>query len=355
MRVVLVLVASLLVISGTHSRKVPADGVAPKGMALPIDVCTAPGACVTENTGLVVDWYLPCTSPNTCTSHPADYSVYGIRINGKSVTLDRTNPERGSRSYIAAGPNANGYRMFNLLNKELSFDVDMNDMGCGMNAALYFIEMPEDGKGEAGHTGAQYGTGYCDAQPAVPGRPACPEMDIWEANSETTVYTTHPCYGNVCDAWGCGLNTFTRGNQQFYCRGAGCAVDSTLPHTVVTQFITADGTDNGRLMEIRRHYVQNGRRIDIPYFNGYNSLSDDYCRAFGIPSSLGGTASTSDMTEGLKKMVLSMSLWGDPNDGSQMSWMDNPPNGPCPNGHKEQNPKVTFSNIKFGPIGSTGL
>lgn len=34
--------------------------------------------------------------------------------------------------------------------------------------------------------------------------------------------------------------------------------------TVVTQFITTDGTDNGDLKEIRRYYVQNGRRIDLP-------------------------------------------------------------------------------------------
>ncbi len=33
--------------------------------------------------------------------------------------------------------------MFNLLNRELSFEVDMNAIGCGMNAALFFIAMPE--------------------------------------------------------------------------------------------------------------------------------------------------------------------------------------------------------------------
>ncbi len=38
-----------------------------------------------------------------------------------------------------------------------------------------------------------YGTGYCDVQPAKPGRPSCDELDIWEANSLTNVYTTHPC------------------------------------------------------------------------------------------------------------------------------------------------------------------
>ena len=32
--------------------------------------------------------------------------------------------------------------------------------------------------------------------------------------------------------------------------------------TVVTQFITSDGTDNGDLVEIRRLYVQDGKVID---------------------------------------------------------------------------------------------
>lgn len=89
-------------------------------------------------------------------------------------------------------------------------------------------------------------------------------------------------------------------------------------------------------------------------FNGYNSLTDSYCQAFGIPSSQGGPASTSQMTSGLRKgMVLSLSLWGDPSNGSQMSWLDNEPNGPCPNAYTNQNPAVSFGNFKFGPIGST--
>ena len=39
-------------------------------------------------------------------------------------------------------------------------------------------------------------------------------------------------------------------------------VDVTRPMTVVTQFITSDGTDSGDLAEVRRFYVQNGRKIE---------------------------------------------------------------------------------------------
>ena len=56
--------------------------------------------------------------------------------------------------------------MFKLKNKEFTFDVDVSELPCGLNGALYFVEMEEDG----GHhypgndAGANYGTGYCDAQ-----------------------------------------------------------------------------------------------------------------------------------------------------------------------------------------------
>ena len=242
--------------------------------------------------------------------------------------------------------------MFYLLNKELSFEVDVTACGCGMNSALYFISMESDGgQGSSGFTGATYGTGYCDAQPAEPGRPSCDELDIWEANSLANVYTTHPCSNGQCDASGCGLNTYARGAKNFYGRGSGYQVDSTQRFTVVTRFVTVDGTDNGNLKEIQRFYIQNGRSIQQPSFNGFNSLSDGYCRANGQSNSQGGV--TNGMSQGMKRgMVLSMSMWGDPNDNGKMSWLDTNPNGPCPN-YKNPNPYTSFANIKIGPIGST--
>ena len=54
--------------------------------------------------------------------------------------------------------------MFYLLNKKLSFEVNVTACGCGMNSALYFISMESDGgQASSGYTGATYGTGYCDA------------------------------------------------------------------------------------------------------------------------------------------------------------------------------------------------
>jgi cellulose 1,4-beta-cellobiosidase len=40
--------------------------------------------------------------------------------------------------------------MFKLLNREFTFDVDVSNLPCGLNGALYFVEMEKDG-GMASH------------------------------------------------------------------------------------------------------------------------------------------------------------------------------------------------------------
>lgn len=62
---------------------------------------------------------------------------------------------------------ADKYQMFELLGNEFTFDVDVSKLGCGLNGALYFVSMDEDGgmsKYSTNKAGAKYGTGYCDAQ-----------------------------------------------------------------------------------------------------------------------------------------------------------------------------------------------
>ncbi|CAE8596930.1 unnamed protein product, partial [Polarella glacialis] len=81
--------------------------------------------------------------------------------------------------------------------------VDVSTLVCGLNGAVYFVEMAAmGGKGleENNRAGAKYGTGYCDAQ--CPHEKferneshgiCCVEMDIWEANKRATAFTPHPC------------------------------------------------------------------------------------------------------------------------------------------------------------------
>jgi hypothetical protein len=51
-----------------------------------------------------------------------------------------------------------------LIGKEVSITVDMSETECGLNGAIYLVEM--DPKGDKGvgdnEAGAEYGTGYCD-------------------------------------------------------------------------------------------------------------------------------------------------------------------------------------------------
>jgi cellulose 1,4-beta-cellobiosidase len=104
------------------------------------------------------------------------------------------------------------YKLFELANKEFTFDVDVSNLPCGLNGAIYFSQMPANGgKGDYADdkAGADYGVGYCDAQcphdvkfingegnsegwnpsPSDPNAgvgkygSCCMEFDIWEANS----------------------------------------------------------------------------------------------------------------------------------------------------------------------------
>ena len=59
------------------------------------------------------------------------------------------------------------YEMFKLKNQEFTFDVDMSNLPCGINGALYLSEMASDGgmsQFPNNKAGAKDGTGYCDSQ-----------------------------------------------------------------------------------------------------------------------------------------------------------------------------------------------
>ena len=225
----------------------------------------------------------------------------------------------------------------------------------------------------------------------------CAEMDIWEANSISNALTPHSCdtvsfseceaetcggtysddrYSGTCDPDGCDITPYRLGNTDFY--GPGATVDTSSVVTVVTQVLT---DDSGSLSEIKRFYVQNGAVIETPEsaIEGVtgNSITTEFCdaenAAFGEDiypfKDHGGLASMSEAMEA--GMVLVMSLWGD--HYANMEWLDsNYPTdrdpsepgvarGSCENGVSDPNDiaqnnpdaSVIFSNIRFGPIGST--
>ena len=120
-------------------------------------------------------WTDKCTSATDCASkcaiEGATYSkTYGASTSGdalslKFVTKHEYGTNIGSRFYLLNG--ASKYQMFTLMDNEFAFDVDLSTVDCGLNAALYFVAMEEDGGTKSyssNKAGAKYGTGYCDAQ-----------------------------------------------------------------------------------------------------------------------------------------------------------------------------------------------
>lgn len=221
----------------------------------------------------------------------------------------------------------------------------------------------------------------------------CAEMDIWEANSIATAYTPHPCsnsayhicesndcggtysddrYAGDCDPDGCDFNSYRQGDTSFY--GKGLTIDTSKKITVVTQFLQS----GGKLSEIKRFYVQNGKVIPnsqstISGVSG-NSITSAYCSAqktaFGDTNVFEQRGGLAQMGQALSKdMVLVMSVWDD--HASNMLWLDSTfpvdsskpgaARGTCDTGSgvpadvesKSPNASVIYSNIKFGPINST--
>lgn len=431
----------------------------------PLDVqrCSSGNGCSQEQLAVVLDanwrqllapdgetncyeagkWHaMHCPDGANCASScslvdlgPADYqSIYGVTGTGDSVHLKYVNPEGsiGSRLYLMEDESS--YKMFKLKNKEFAFDVDVSNLPCGLNGALYFVEMPRDGgKGEGYNTaGAKYGTGYCDAQcpkdlhfiggmanvegwdsdrQAGTSGSCCSEIDIWEANSVSAAFTGHPCstvgpqqcsgeecgdselgarYQGLCDKDGCDFNSWRMGSRGFF--GPGMTVDTSRPITVVTQFVTNDGSDYGDLAQIRRFYVQDGQVIDnsmseVPGVLG-SSITDEFCaeqkQAFAATRSRenpegpfnhfaakGGMRALGEALD--RGMVFVLSLWDD--SAASMQWLDasapqdmpassaGVSRGPCssdsgkPEAERAQYPDahVTFSNIRYGDLGTTTL
>lgn len=167
--------------------------------------CTTGGGCTTLSTSVVLDsnwrWlhstsgYTNCYTGNSwdatlcpdpvtcaqnCALDGADYAgTYGITTSGNALTLKFvTGANVGSRVYLLASETE--YQMLKLKNQEFTFDVDMSNLPCGLNGALYLSEMDADGgmsKFPNNKAGAKYGTGYCDSQ--------CPQ-DIKFINGEVS-------------------------------------------------------------------------------------------------------------------------------------------------------------------------
>lgn len=159
--------------------------------------CTTDGGCIAQTSALVLDSsqhtiyqrsdpsqncgdygaapnVTVCPDQETCQQNCAiagipDYTSRGVYTNGSDMTLimlGENGTENSPRVYLM-NEAEDAYEVLQLTGQEFTFDVDMAKLPCGMNSALYLVEM--EGKGgqdssDLSVAGAPFGTGYCDAQ-----------------------------------------------------------------------------------------------------------------------------------------------------------------------------------------------
>lgn len=374
-----------------------------------------------------------CPDPETCASECVlegitgeQYaSTYGVKPVAGGVRLNfKTGNNIGSRLYIMDSEHR--YKLFKLKNQEFSFEVDVSTLGCGTNGAVYFSEMAADGGASSGNkAGAKFGTGYCDAQcphdvkfidgkanilewnaSATTGKygQCCVEMDIWEANKIGSAFTPHVCdttgpqvctgdecggfpwqkelrYKGLCDKDGCDFNAYRMGDKTYYGEGPGFTVDTSKPITIVTQWLTTDGTSMGDLAEIRQFYVQDGKAIPHSVSSilsaNFDSVTESYCNTqkveldddpeSPVPNDFRKKGGLKAMGQALDRgVVFVMSLWDD--FLTSMNWLDSRQGkgkgsvrGPCdpdegaPMLVRANNPDAyaKYTNIMYGDINTT--
>ncbi|TEA20217.1 putative 1,4-beta-D-glucan cellobiohydrolase A [Colletotrichum sidae] len=264
--------------------------------------------------------------------------------------------------------------------------------------------------------GARYGTGYCNADcprslrfvggkanfdgwtppesDALHGQGSrgacCPEFDVWNSNSRAFQTTSKLCQRRTpfyfvcqdevcdngeravtCDPEGCDYNPYRLGARDFY--GQGKTVDTNRKFTVVTRF-SKD--------KITKFFLQDGKKIETPApaisnIPDGDDLSEEYCRAKAEAFqerdfflALGGSAAQNDVLRRPMVMALSIqddyyawNVWLDSVYPTEAGDQPGGPRGPCV--WQDNNPdvgtlrpdwqqaKVAWSNIRFGPIGST--
>ncbi len=254
----------------------------------------------------------------------------------------------GSRLYLLDALKRDYYTM-DLRGKELSYWADMSEVACGMNAAVYFVEMDREGERNMNTIGAQYGLGYGDAQ--------CPndikfvgsfvntnktgacsnEFDIWEANRHANAFTAHVCsikkvkgctqkkdcgeeqFRNQgwCDKAGADVNLYRLGQKYVYGFGPQYRINTKKPFQIITRF---HQNAQGDLVRVERLYKQEGREVQGGNLTDSGAEQQSALfKEFNHHGKLGGLKA---MGEAFKRgMVLVVSLWDDSSPAA-MKWLD---------------------------------
>ncbi|KAK4183546.1 Exoglucanase 1 [Podospora australis] len=221
----------------------------------------------------------------------------------------------------------------------------------------------------------------------------CPEFALWNGNAHSSLMASRNCvmdnyrvceaaecgvYSDsrfpTCDSWGCRYNAFQMGAPDFY--GKNKTLNTLQKFTVVTRFDAQSGN-------VTRFYIQDGKKIELPFptWEGLpqqNAITEDVCikspEVFDEGPAfvnVGGWQRHRSVLNQPLVLVMSISTnYWDYNANIDSTypdwdpWQTAPPgksNGPCywEDGRPEdvqaryRNAKVVWSNIRFGPIGST--
>jgi len=244
-------------------------------------------------------------------------TVYGISENNNQLELQFiTGNNVGSRLYLLENDK---YWLPNLLNKQISIDIDVSEIPCSLNADVYLVQMNSTA---LDNLGVGYGDAQCPTdikyfytgKPNTNRSPICSvEIDLIETNSESLVWTLHPCDGNQCDKIGADANSYRQGYHNFY--GKGKTIDTNYPFTVITQFI------GDPLTEVKRYYKQKGRIIEHPG----GSLTSVNIHKWKIlhqePNTFELYGGFNSLTKAIKQgMVFIVSIWDD--QAAHMTWLD---------------------------------
>jgi len=211
---------------------------------------------------------------------------------------------------------------FTLLNKELSYDVDLSQVGCSCNAALFFVTMPGFSPNGSIARGVDQNPYYCDANKI--GGVWCWETDSIEANQYNVATTPHTCdegpgkYIDNCDRGACGGSSFLADTTGM-CPDKSCKIDTRRPFRIQQSY---EANKMGHLVRIFNTMTQEGRTF------GYETCTDLEYLARMTPAFS-------------YKMAMVFQLWGD--TWENMQWLDKMTGceGPC----VAEDAAVSFSNI----------
>ncbi|KAK7740471.1 hypothetical protein SLS53_005313 [Cytospora paraplurivora] len=94
-----------------------------------------------------------CPDAETCAENCAlegvDHAANGVRTEGDALMMNQF-VKAPNGTYVSVGPRAylldveeQNYELFKFLDMEITFDVDVSALVCGMNGALYLAEMAD--------------------------------------------------------------------------------------------------------------------------------------------------------------------------------------------------------------------